>query len=235
MMEIIRTKDSNEATEKASLRLNGILDAHAHVPTLLLLSGGSSFKLLDNITVFPPNFTVGMTDERFSQDLTINNFAQMVETSFFTKAQDKGSYFIDTRVQPGEYVEIFAKRFEDTLLSWRKEHPGGRIVITQGVGSDGHTVGIMPYAKEQSIFEELFERKSLVVGYDAQNKSEYPLRATITLSFLRMVDHSVLYMVGKEKKKALSLMLSMKGMLRETPARIIHEMKEVHIFTDIYE
>lgn len=235
MTEIIRTKNSKEAVEKASLRLNEILDAHAHVPTLFLSSGGSSLELLDNITVFPPNFTVGMTDERFSQDLNVNNFTQMVETSFFTKAQDSGTYFIDTRVQPGEDVEIFAKRFEEALLSWRKEHPGGRIVITQGVGPDGHTLGIMPYAKEQSIFEELFEGKSLVVGYDAQNKNEYPLRATITLPFLRMVDHCVLYMVGKEKKKALSLMLSMKGMLRETPARIIHEMKEVHIFTDIQE
>ena len=235
MIEVTRTKNSKEAIEKASLRLNQILDAHAHIPILFLSSGGSSLELLDHITVFPSNFTVGVTDERFSEDSKVNNFAQMVETSFFTKAQEKGTYFIDTRMQPGEDVEIFAKRFEEALSSWIEEHPGGRIVITQGVGADGHTLGIMPYLKEQSIFEELFEQKSLTVGYDAQNKSEYPLRATITLPFLRMVDHCVLYMVGKEKKKVLSLMLSNKGILHETPARIIHEMKEVHIFTDIQE
>ena len=189
MIEVTRTKNSKEAIEEASLRLNQILDAHAHIPILFLSSGGSSLELLDHITVFPSNFTVGVTDERFSEDSKVNNFAQMVETSFFTKAQEKGTYFIDTRMQPGEDVEIFAKRFEAALLSWREEHPGGRIVIPQGVGDDGHTLGIMPYLKEQSIFEELFGQTSLAVGFDSQNKSDYPLRTTITLPFLRMFAH----------------------------------------------
>jgi len=70
-------------------------------------------------------------------------------------------------------------------------------------------------------------------GYDAKERNEYPQRATITLPFLREIDHSVMYMVGMEKKDALSRMLNAKGMLFETPARIVHEMKEVHIFTDI--
>ena len=233
MIEAVYTKNSNEALEKASVHLNKILDAHAHVPTLFLSSGGSSLKLLDYITVFPPNFTIGMTDERFSEDSEINNFAQMIETSFFQKAQDRRAYFIDTRVQPGEDMDIFVNRFKEALFSWTKEHPGGRIVITQGVGADGHTIGIMPYPNEQNIFEELFEKENLVVGYDAGGRSEYSLRVTITLPFLRMVDHSIMYMVGEEKKEALSLTLNTSGMLNTTPARIIHEMKEVHIFTNI--
>ncbi|MCH7828332.1 6-phosphogluconolactonase [Patescibacteria group bacterium] len=233
MMEITRTKNKEEAIKKASSRLNQILDAHSHVPTLFLSSGGSSSGLLERIVIFPPNFIVGMTDERFSEDPKVNNFAQLAETGFFEKAQDRGAYFIDTRVQRGEDLEVFAKRFEAALTNWKEEHPGGRIVITQGVGADGHTAGIMPYPKEKSRFQELFEGDALVRGYDAQKKNEYPLRATITLPFLRMVDHSVLYMVGKEKKEALKRALKVEGTLWETPARIIHEMKEVHIFTDI--
>jgi len=235
MMEVTRTTSRKEATEKASSHLNQILDAHSHVPILFLSSGGSSLGLLERIVIFPSNFTVGMTDERFSEDPKVNNFAHLSKTPFFEKAEEKGAYFIDTRIQPGEDMEVFAKRYEDSLQTWRKEHPGGRIVLTQGVGQDGHTLGIMPYPKEQSAFQELFEGVSWVVGYDATKRSEYHLRATITLPFLRMVDHSVLYMVGKEKKDALSLMLSAKGTLWETPSRIVHEMKDVHIFTDIQE
>tara|TARA_Y100000310_G_scaffold344267_2_gene456104 strand:- start:487 stop:1194 length:708 start_codon:yes stop_codon:yes gene_type:complete len=233
MMEVIRTKDKEETVEKASSSLNQILDEHAHVPTLFLSSGGSSLVLLDRIVIFPPNFTVGMTDERLSEDPQVNNFAQLTETSFFQKAQEAGAYFIDTRVQSSEDLEVFSKRFEDAIRTWHEEHLGGRIVITQGVGADSHTIGIVPHPKEKDAFQELFEGDALVRGYNTQGKNDYPLRATITLPFLRMVDHSVLYMVGKEKKGALSRMLSVKGTLWETPARIIHEMKDVHIFTDI--
>lgn len=235
MMEITRTKSSKEAIEKASLHLNQILDAHSHVPTLFLSSGGSSLVLLEHIIIFPPNFMIGMTDERFSEDPKVNNFAQLAETSFFQKAQEKEAYFIDTRVQPGEDLKVFSRRFEDALLKWRKEHPGGRIVITQGMGADGHIAGMMPYPKEKDIFQELFEEEDWVRGYDTGDKNNYPLRATITMSFLRMVDHSVLYVVGMEKKDALLRTLKARGTLFETPARIVHEMNEVHIFTDITE
>jgi len=234
-MEITRTKDKEEATEKASSWFNKILDAHSHVPILFLSSGGSSLELLKNIVIFPSHLTIGMTDERFSEDPEVNNFAQLCETSFFQKAEQRGAYFIDTRMQPRENMEVFTKRFEEALVNWKEEHPGGRIVITQGVGVDGHTAGIMPYPKEQSVFQELFEKESWVVGYDVEGKNEYPLRVTITLPFLRMVDHSVMYIVGKEKKEVLSLMLSAKGTLFETPARIAREMGDVHIFTDIQE
>jgi 6-phosphogluconolactonase/glucosamine-6-phosphate isomerase/deaminase len=163
----------------------------------------------------------------------VNNFAQLVKTSFFEKAQEHGAYFIDTRMQAGDDLEVFSKRFEDALKGWQKEHPGGRIVITQGMGPDGHTAGIMPYPKEKDAFQELFEGENWVVGYDSVDKNVYTLRATCTMPFFRMVDHSILYAVGKEKKDALSRTLKTKGTLWETPARIIHEMKEVHIFTDI--
>jgi len=191
-------------------------------------------ELLERIEIFPPNFTVGMTDERFSQDPNVNNFAQLCETSFFQKAEEHNAYFIDTRVQTGEDIEMLSKRFEGALRDWKEEHPGGRVVITQGVGQDGHTIGIMPYPKEKDVFCELFDTKERwVQGYEVQGKSEYPLRITITLPFLRMVDHCVMYMVGEEKKEALSRMLRAEGNLWETPSRIMHEMKEVTLFTDI--
>jgi 6-phosphogluconolactonase/glucosamine-6-phosphate isomerase/deaminase len=233
MIETISSKTTEEAAAKAVSRLNQIFDAHSHIPILFLSSGGSSLALLDEIKIIPSNFTLGVTDERFSKDEKVNNFAQLSETKFFENAREHGTYFIDTRVQAGEDIELLAKRFENALHRWREEHPGGRIVITQGVGSDGHTAGIMPYPKEKETFLELFEGERWVQGYDAKDKNEYPLRVTITLPFLRMIDHSVLYVTGVQKKDAFSHMTKIKGMLWEMPSRIIHEMKEVTIFTDI--
>lgn len=232
-MRIFRYQTKEETTKEAARHVNGIFDAHAHVPILFLSSGGSSLGLLDSIELFPQNFTVGVTDERFSEDPKVNNFAQLSATLFFQKAQERGAYFIDSRAQGGEDLELFSKRMEDALRAWAKEHPGGRIVLTQGVGADGHTLGIMPCPKDKKRFEELFEGEQWVVGYKAEN--EYPLRATVTLPFLRRVDHSLVYMVGKEKSGALSGMLKVEGTLWETPARIVHEMKETTLFTDIQE
>ena len=233
LVDIKRFRTKSEAAKAAQHKLNELFDAYSHLPTLFLSSGGSSLELLEGIVMFPRNATIGMTDERFFENPKINNFAKLTETLFFEKAQDRGAYFIDTRMLPREDMEIFSRRYEDSLQTWKKEHPGGRIVITQGVGQDGHTLGIMPYPKEQSVFQELFEGENWVVGYDAANRNEYSLRVTITLPFLRMVDHSVLYITGTEKKDALSRMLSIKGTLSETPARIIHEMKDVTVYTDI--
>jgi len=144
---------------------------------LFLSSGGSSLQLLDRIKTLPPNLTVGMTDERFTQDPKVNNFAQFCETSFFQKAEEHNAYFIDTRVQAGEDIEMLSKRFEGALRDWKEEYLGGRIVITQGVGADSHTLGIMPHSKEKDVFCELFDTKERwVQGYEARGKSEHPLR-----------------------------------------------------------
>lgn len=76
-MEVVHTKDKEEVAKKASLQINKILKAHSHVPILFLSSGGSSLLLLDQIEIFPANFTVGMTDERFDENAEVNNFAKL--------------------------------------------------------------------------------------------------------------------------------------------------------------
>ena len=109
------------------------------------------------------------------------------------------------------------------------------MVITQGIGEDGHTAGIMPYPENSALFKSLFDDpEKWVVGYDAEGRNEHPLRVTVTLSFLReVVDHSIVYAVGDGKKEALRQVLAETGTLWQTPARIIHEMRNVMLFTDL--
>jgi 6-phosphogluconolactonase/glucosamine-6-phosphate isomerase/deaminase len=233
-MEVKRYSTKQEAKKEGARKLNQLLDAHSHVPTLFLSSGGSPLELLDDIIIFPVNLTVGVPDERFSGDPRVNNFAQLAGTPFFEKAKEHGAYFIDTRVQQGEELGELALRMESAWKTWKQEHPGGRIIITQGVGPDGHTEGIMPFPKDEETFRRLFlQEERWVVGYDAKEKNEYPLRVTCTLPFLRMVDHSVLYMVGENKRDAFFRMLATEGSLWEAPCRIVQEMKNVKLFTDI--
>ena len=70
---------------------------------------------------------------------------------------------------------------------------------------------------------------------DAKKKNPCPLRATTTLSFLqREVDSAIALVCGKEKGDAFRRVIARQGSLSETPMRIIHQMKNVEVFTDIH-
>lgn len=186
---------------------------------MFLVSGGSPLEILDYLRMgFPDLMTVSVTDDRFSDDPKINNFTQIMKLN--------ARHWIDTRPIAGETVEDAGRRFDGALKVWRGNNPTGKIVITQGIGLDGHTVGIMPgYSFE--------DPDVWAVGYDCGNKNNYPLRVTTTMPFLRMVDDSVLFVCGEDKKKPLTATLSARGPLAEIPARIIHEMKHCLLFTDL--
>ena len=93
----------------------------------------------------------------------------------------------------------------------------------------------MPYPEDPHRFDDLFENHGRwVTGYDANTKSTFPLRATVTLSFLRTaVAFSLVFVAGEGKKPALLRTLAEEGTLAETPARIIQQMKTVILVTNL--
>ena len=226
------------ATREASLALSKELTQLSikKIPILLLLSGGSALKLLDNVDIswIGHNVTIGVLDERFSTDESVNNYSQLTKTKFYQQSREAGCSFIETYVLSNETQEMLCERFEKALKEWKQTNPTGIIFITQGEGPDGHTSGVLPFPENPELFKELFlNPKKWVVAYDANSKSSYPLRVTTTLSFLKEVNISFLFVCGSDKKGALSSALDAEGTLAETPARIIQEMPDVRIFTDI--
>ena len=236
-MEIIQQKDREKVKILAGNALNALLANTKNVPTLFLTSGGSALEILSYVDKKNLNshLTIGVLDERFSKDPAVNNFLQLKSTNFYQMAKEARASFIET-VPGNETLSEFSQRFESLLRKWKKLNPEGKLFITQGIGVDGHTAGIMPYPENPKLFQELFEDKlHWVVGYNAKNKNPYPLRATVNLTFLReVVDVSIVYLVGVEKKPALEKILAKEGTLWQTPGRIVREMKEVKLFTDIF-
>ena len=206
-------------------------------PLLLLSSGGSALAILapEMSRAIDRRVTIGVLDERYSFDPASNNFSQLAATEFFQAAVQRQARFIDTRVKPGETLPALAARFGAALRAWRERNPQGEIIITQGIGADGHTAGIMPWPEDPKQFNELFElRDVLVRGYSCVGKNPFSERVTVTLPWLRSeVRSSVALVVGKEKTAALRKLMASIGTLAATPARIMREMKEVRLFTDI--
>lgn len=234
-IQLFQNSNVDKLKQKASEFLEKVLIESSDKNILLLLSGGSAFSILSPIINkgIGSNLTIGVLDERYSSDPKINNFSQLSETTFYTVAKNKGCQFIDTRINNFESIEDLSLRFEKELKFWKENNPEGVIIITQGMGPDGHTAGIMPYPEDKNLFNKLFEVNHLVIGYDAGNKNDFPKRVATTLPFLRSVDVSIMFVVGESKEVILNKILKENIPLNIFPAGIIKEMKKVHLFTDI--
>lgn len=227
-----------EAVVKASTALNKLLSLYRGEPVLFLCCGGSSLLLLNTIDIrnFSNKVTMTVLDERFTIDNANSVFHQLMHIPFYWPAKDKGAVFIDTQSQENEDINALSDRMENALRGWRKQNPKGKIIITQGVGPDAHTAGLLPYPEEPVKFNKLFiETDRWVVGYDATGKdNEYPLRVTVTVPFLsKEVEHSIAFMTGEEKKEAFRALVAPDGNLANTPARVMLQMHDVQFFTDI--
>jgi len=238
MIDYISCTNKQEATSLAGKELTSLLTELKKKlqPTLLLLSGGSALPLTDAIeeNQLGGHVTIGVLDERFSADPSINNFSQLTTTKLYKTGIAAGSSFIDTQIQHNESQQELSIRFGTALKEWREVYPQGTILITQGIGPDGHTSGVLPFPENPILFKTLFENSdSWTVAYDATGKNQYPLRVTTTLSFLKEVDISIVFICGIDKTEALKKAFNPESLSEIAPARVIQDMKHVSIFTDI--
>lgn len=234
-MEIQRNENIEILLNSARNLLTSLLKKMKGRAILFLCSGGSALELLRDIPseCFNSDITIGVLDERYSRDEAVNNFAQLQNFPFYTIAVDAGARIIDTRPQDKETIEHLAQRFEKELRLWHTNNTDGIVIATMGIGPDGHTAGIMPFPEDPERFCEYFESPDMwVCGYDAGEKNQYPLRVTPTMTFLKKIDHSIVFCVGENKREALARVLADEGTYAETPARVIRDIKNVTLFTD---
>lgn len=235
-MKIHQYNSVDKTLQYSQKELEKILSENISNNVLLLCSGGSALEVLNNISkdVFTHKITVGVLDERFSNDAVVNNFIQLKNTSFYKDAVVSGVNFIESIPRENETLASFGLRMNNNIKKWVNINKKGFIIIIEGMGEDGHTAGIIPAPNDSSLFGKLFDSAStFMVGYSSVSK--YPNRVTVTNYFLKkMVDISIVYFVGKEKKEAYKkLMHDSTSKNYEFPIGIVKEMKDVRIFTNI--
>ncbi len=238
-MHILPYKTELEALQHAARMLQTYFDAYKNQPVLFLSSGGSAFSVLEYVSTesISKHTTLSILDERYSHKPTINNFAQFSETAWFKKALSQGAQQIDTMPNMDETLEAFARRIGVAFDRWIHENEEGAIIATMGMGADGHTAGIMPYPEDEETFTRLFiQNEDMVVGYNAGDKNPYPERATVTIPFLtKNIRHAIMYCVGNDKQKAFTQLTALEGNLHTTPARVLHDMNDVKMYTTLSE
>ncbi len=250
-LRIERLPDPATAAIEAGRFLSDICSQYAGKPMLLMLAGGSATAVLEHVNpaYLSPDITVTVTDERFSDELDVNNFAVMQSLSFYNRLIEAGSFCISTELLEGETLEQLRARFEKNIREWRSDFPKGTIVGLFGMGADGHTAGMLPGAMDDEAFLAEFNDSDRLVGAldavaaDKAEGIEYPQRISVTLPFMRdLVDHSVFYISGEKKKPALDRAAG-RGSTEDKdlppsayiqcPAAIMRAMKDAVVFTDI--
>lgn len=228
-MEIIRTDNPEK---KAGEALGSKLRAYKDSYILLLVSGGSSFSLLEYCDqgFLGDHVTLGVLDERYSHDPSVNNYAQLTRTKFFKKAVDLGVQIIDSSLQENESLNGLGLRMEEMIQTWIAMHPYGKVVVTVGIGEDGHVAGIIP-----SLHTIDFETHRWFVAYTCPKEvNRYVDRVTVTYTFLRdAVSDAIVYAVGESKRKIIETLLEGNTTLETIPATILNEMSSVQLFTTI--
>jgi len=221
----------------AAQRVSVLLAEHKARDILLLLSGGSAFKVLDHIdtTLLSEKVTISVADERYTYDEASSNFSQLAKTAFFERTRKQHVQLIDPRPSEGEDLLDAAKRFDVALKYWHITHHDGIVLALLGIGADGHTAGMLPFPNNKETFEELFiANERCVRGYhvDARVNSHQD-RMTVTATYLkRHVNYAVVYAAGKEKKAPLLALRDEECVLHVTPAHILQALPSVDIYTD---
>lgn len=256
-LKVERFANAEAVAKEVGKYLNDLLTQYAEHPVLLLLAGGSSAAVLEHINpeYLSPDLTITTTDDRFSTELDVNNFSILQSTSFYNSLVEADAFCISTEPFEEETLEQYRARFEKNLREWKQDFPKGKIVALYGMGTDGHTGGMIPGLLEKEAFDAEFNDSDRLVGtFDAlaaameqsgglkENHYEFPQRISTTLPFMRdWVDHAVFYVTGEAKKPAFDRVVAASAdanLYGETdfsalPAAIVSFMKDATIFTDI--
>ena len=228
-MQVIR---SHTPSEQAGKALEVLLQKNASRPIALFLSAGSALALLEYISPdgIGSQVTVSLIDERCSTNPQVNNYAQLLRTTFMQNAIARGAQVMVPEIIDEDSCRESAVQFENALHEWKTKYPNGVVIATLGVGSDGHTAGIMPgeYGVD-------FSGDDLVVSYTVPRAvNQHTKRITTTYTFLTTyVDHAVVFAAGEEKRRIVATLEAGECDIQSMPACIFTKMSDATLYTDI--
>jgi 6-phosphogluconolactonase/glucosamine-6-phosphate isomerase/deaminase len=221
-MKFIKIEDQAEAGEILAKKIGEYLGHGKKV--LWLLSGGSNItsevEILnilkrafgDNLK---ENLAVTLTDERYGNiGHADSNWIQLLQNGF--DISTVRALPVLCGLEPNETVIKFGKNYCD-LEAWAD------VIIGQfGIGSDGHTAGVLPDTIGVTA-------PGTAYFYDG---GKYQ-RITLTLKTIRNVDIAYIFAFGESKKEVVEKLKNEDLTLDEMPAQILKEIEESYLYSDL--
>ena len=217
-MDFVVVKDLQHGID----RVKEVLYEEVDKKTVLFLSGGKTPKALYETLAKEKILTpaaVGMVDERFGTPMHENSNELMIRESGLLDYLKQIPVPFFSMLDKKLTVEQAARNYDNVSRDLFFKFP--RSVAILGMGSDGHIASIMPNRKDftDPLFEK--EQKYLYASF-IDDPNLYGKRITLTFAGLSLVDKIIVFVFGKEKKKALKKVFS-PGYTTDIPARFLQE------------
>ena len=218
-------------------RLRVALESNRSV--FLLLSAGSWVKIYASLASMLPvmdmsRLTFGLVDERHvPKGHADSNVQQVFQSKLIQKLIHNGAAFIptiqDNNADPTICAENIDSAYRHVLLL--KPY----VMLTLGLGTDGHTAGILPTSTKE-IFSLRYSDKKLYVYYQSETgetQNPHRKRFTITPSCIQNADEVIVFAAGVEKKLVLDHLFQKSDAIYTFPAGILRTISDkVTLFTD---
>lgn len=227
----ITYKPYDQAAEIIKASLSSAL---ARRPVLWLLSGGSATKVYAQLAgnldleLAPDQLVVGLVDERYDtgpHHASANDTA-IRQTGLIDRLEQLGATYFP--VLQGLTLQEETARYNRLIEGYIMQEQR-RVVAVLGVGTDGHTAGILSQP-DVAQFEQDFDANALVVGYE--NNGPFPERITLSLAALRLVDVAIVVVADPAKQDIVKKIADRANRKRfnRWPATIVQEMDNVIMF-----
>lgn len=214
--------DSHQAESEVTAQLHSFLSKGKHV--LWFVSGGSCVEPQARILHSLPaadiaNLTVLLADERFGSPGHANsNYRQLIDAGF-SHSELK---FADVLAQNHTLAPTAQDYLEAVQLALASSDV---VVATLGIGTDGHTAGILPdYLANQGA-------DKLIAAYETP---EF-VRITIGLPVLNKLQHAWVFAYGEKKQAIVEKLLQKSDDVNQLPAHVFYNIPSVTIYNDTIE
>jgi 6-phosphogluconolactonase len=184
---------------------------------LWFISGGSSIyaeiEIYKKITPAQDRLVITLVDERYGPvGHKDSNYFQLKELGFDIPESKFIPYL------NGDDISNTTQNINKIICEEIKKTD--YMIGIFGIGTDGHTAGILPNSTA-------LNSKEFVCGY----KTELYNRITITPKVIGMLDEAILYAVGEPKWKVVNK-LSYEIPIEDMPAQILKKVPLLTIYTD---
>jgi len=210
-MVYIKAKDPVEGVQYLARALRGALSGDSMV--LWLVSGGSNIAAAVQVRQSLPtnrlkNLKIGLVDERYGNyGYKDSNYTQLQQAGFDFNNID----FVPVLTTENLSLEQTTNNYQEQIEPLFKR---SAIIIGQfGIGTDGHTAGILPGSEATAANERL------VIGYKETDFS----RITLSFRAIKMVNEAYVFAYGENKRATLSLLHDKDLPLNDQPAQIFRQ------------
>jgi 6-phosphogluconolactonase/glucosamine-6-phosphate isomerase/deaminase len=223
----LELKTTTNAEDTANFLASSILkQLKSGKRVLFFVTGGSSISVGSKVSKilreYPDknllkNLIVTLTDERYGKVGHPDSNWQQLKDRGFNIPQAKLIPIL-TGDDRNTTIEKFNKMLNtELMIDKENEYKIGLF----GVGSDGHTAGILPDSVAVN-------SENLACGYDTPTFS----RITITSKMIEKLDETVVWAQGKDKWKIVENLLGENIPIARQPAQILKKIPLLTIFSD---